>query len=297
MVNGRAGDHSLAEGSTGMFSVMQGRLSPPVGDRIQCFPRDTWEDEIILAAQAGVASIEWIYDTFGEGANPIETDNGLARMRALAKRQQIVVESLCADWFMDEPLIGRTEHQRRAAQDRLVWLLGRARLLQLKWIVLPFVDNAALTTPDHVDQAVAALEGVLPLARRYGIALHLETSLAPAPFADLLDRVRDPLVGVNYDTGNSSALGFDPVEEFAAYGHRLGSVHIKDRQLGAGTVALGTGDTDFSAVFSQLDRLDYRGPYVLQVARGIPGDERAHIQHAAAFVRLMLNPLFQGAPQ
>jgi len=77
-----------------------------------------------------------------------------------------------------------------------------------------------------------------------------------------------PHVKVNYDSGNSASLGYRPFEEFAAYGRRVGSVHLKDRRLGAGTVPLGSGDTDFTAVFESLKAVRYSGDFILQAARG-----------------------------
>ena len=44
------------------IGVMQGRLSPPRGGRIQSFPVDTWREEFGLARQAGLDCIEWIYE-------------------------------------------------------------------------------------------------------------------------------------------------------------------------------------------------------------------------------------------
>jgi sugar phosphate isomerase/epimerase len=38
------------------------------------------------------------------------------------------------------------------------------------------------------------------------------------------------------------------MEEFAAYGERVGSFHIKDRVRGGKTVPLGQGDTDFASL-------------------------------------------------
>jgi len=90
-----------------------------------------------------------------------------------------------------------------------------------------------------MDQVVAALEQVVPTMEETGVELHLETSLSPSEFSRLLARLPSPLIKVNYDSGNSASLGYDPTEEFAAYGARLGSIHIKDRVLGGGTVPLG----------------------------------------------------------
>ena len=125
----------------------------------------------------------------------------------------------------------------------------------------------------------------MPFAEETGVELHLETSLGPAEFARLLDGVPNPNLKVNYDSGNSASLGYAPADEFAAYGDRIGSVHIKDRVLNGGTVPLGTGDTDFPALFSGLEKIRYQGDFTLQVARGIPGDEVAWAKQNVAWVR------------
>lgn len=270
------------------LAIMQGRLSPPADGRIQSFPRDTWAAEIEAAPLAGIGAIEWIYDTYGDGANPIETDDGIARVSQLGRDHGVRVDSICADWFMEERLIGGDTAARAAARRRLHWLIDRGRRLGINRMVLPFVDDSALVDRSLEDQAVAAIEEALPAATQAGIELHLETSLGPDDFARFLARLPDPAVRVNYDIGNSAALGYEPAAEFAAYGSRVGSVHIKDRVLGGTTVALGTGHADFDAVGTELDRVGYRGPFVLQVARGAPGDEVATTRAHGTFVRNLL---------
>jgi len=56
------------------IGIMQGRLGPPVEGRFQSFPRAHWAEEFPRAAEAGLGAIEWIYDSYGMGANSIETD-------------------------------------------------------------------------------------------------------------------------------------------------------------------------------------------------------------------------------
>ncbi len=92
------------------------------------------------------------------------------------------------------------------------------------------------------------------------------------------------MVKVNYDSGNSASLGYRPDDEFAAYGARVGSVHIKDRVRAAATVPLGTGDADFDALFDACE-IGYDGDFVLQVARGSAGDEVAWARANREFVR------------
>ena len=92
------------------------------------------------------------------------------------------------------------------------------------------------------------------------------------------------MVKVNYDSGNSSSLDYRPADEFAAYGPRVGSVHIKDRVRGGGTVPIHSGDTDFAALFRHLAEINYHGDFVLQVARGPSGDEVAWARANRDFV-------------
>ncbi len=42
------------------IGIMQGRLVPPINNRIQCFPRDNWRIEFEYAAKAHLDCIEWI---------------------------------------------------------------------------------------------------------------------------------------------------------------------------------------------------------------------------------------------
>lgn len=267
-----------------LIGIMQGRMVPPVDDRMQAFPRDDWDMEFPLAADAGFDTIEWIYDGYGEDVNPLATAQGIARMKNLSRQHGVAVRSVCADYFMERPLVRVSEDEREEGLARLEWLLSQGHQLGIERVVLPFVDNAAIRTESEKRSVVDSLRRALPTAEAFGIELHLETDLAAADFRDLLGRVSHPLVKVNYDTGNSASLGYHPHEEFRAYGDRIGSVHVKDRVLGGGTVPLGTGDADFAAVFAGLREQRYAGDIVLQVARGTAGDEMAWAKRNIGFV-------------
>jgi L-ribulose-5-phosphate 3-epimerase len=265
-------------------AIMQGRLVPPHDRRIQCFPRDRWRDEFALAAAADIEAIEWIFDVFGLDVNPVATDAGLQEMAALSAESGVGVRSICADYFMDRPLLRADDREIDDRVESLAWLLRRCALLGAGRVVLPFVDASQIGSDAELGFVAAVLGRVLSVLEETGVELHLETSLAPQAFADLLGRLPHPCVKVNYDSGNSASLGYGPRDEFAAYGARVGSVHIKDRVRGGGTVPLGSGDTDFEALFSCLDDVAYDGDFVLQVARGADGDEVNWARHNRAFL-------------
>ena len=271
------------------YGVMQGRLSPPEDGRFQSFPRSSWREEIARAKETALDYIEWIHDDYDRGANPIFTAEGRAELAALKQQHGIGTPALCGDWFMDFPFVRCASAEREERERHLHEVIAVAAEIGARRVVLPFVDQSRLTTEDEKQVALRVLREALPHAKEHGVELHLEADFGPAEFAEFLGRLDDPFLKVNWDSGNSSGLGYVASEEFAAYGDRLGSVHIKDRyrkpEGGIETRPLGTGSADFEDVFASLKKLGYRGGVTLQVARGAPGDEVEFLKTQLAFVK------------
>jgi L-ribulose-5-phosphate 3-epimerase len=255
------------------IGIMQGRLLPPEGDRLQCFPKQGWMAEFALASAAGLDSIEWIYDTWGEDVNPISSDEGIRQIRSLAEEHGVAVASLCADYFMERPLIRGSARERLSRVEHLRWLISRCQLLGVAQIVLPFVDHSSIRSESEAADVREMIESIVPYASDAHVEIHLETSLCPEAFGNLLDKLPFPGVKANYDSGNSASLGYLFQEESSAYGKRIGSVHIKDRLRGGGTVPLGRGAADIPALLAGLYDLGYSADFILQAARGEPGHE------------------------
>ena len=257
------------------IGIMQGRLSPPMGGRIQSFPVDTWREEFPRAREAGLACIEWVYEVDHEEANPLASEVGVVAIREAAQRSGVAVWSVCADYYMKEPLVEADGAPRPYAADHLRGLLRRAALLGVRYLVLPCVDESSLRSVAALQGLQAVLATVLPQARQAGVELHLETDLKPEVLARFLREVSHPQLRANYDIGNSASLGYDPDEELALLAPWLGSVHVKDRVLGGGTVPLGTGAANFAVCFRRFRQHHYAGPFILQAARVIGPSETA----------------------
>ena len=259
------------------FGIMQGRLAPREDGRFQSFPRNSWRQEIACARDAGIDFIEWIYDDYGASVNPLASDNGIEELNALKQKHGVATPALCGDWFMDFPLIRCSNAEREERTQHLLNLLSVAGRLGARRVVLPFVDNSRITTDNEKEAVVGILMRVAPIAQQHGVEIHLETDLDPADFSEFLGRLPHPAIKVNWDSGNSSGLGYVATEEFSAYGNRIGSIHIKDRyrkpEGGVETRPLGSGSADFQDVFRAIRSIDYTGGFTLQVARGAPGDE------------------------
>jgi hexulose-6-phosphate isomerase len=271
------------------FGVMQGRLSPPEDGRFQSFPRHSWREEFARARATGLDYIEWIHDAYGYTANPIFTPEGLAEFDALKREHSIATPALCGDWFMDFPLIRCTPEELAHREQHLHQLIPIAARISTWRMVLPFVDQSRIATESEKQQVIDVLNRALPIAQQHNVELHLETDFNPADFAAFLDRIPHPFLKVNWDSGNSSGLGYIAHEEFAAYGNRIGSVHIKDRykkpEGGVETRPLGHGSADFDDVFASLRSLNYTGGLTLQVARGKPSDEVNFIKTQLDFLK------------
>ena len=270
------------------FGIMQGRLVPPDAGRFQSFPRKRWRDEFPNAVAAGIDYIEWIVDAYGQDVNPIFTATGLQEFNAHKQQHHIATPAICADWFMDFPLLRCSPPERAKREQFLHQLLPMARQIGADHIVLPFVDISRIETEADKQVIVDIMTAVAPIAQSHNVELHLETDLGPADFAALLARIPHPYVKANYDSGNSSGLGYIATEEFAAYGNRIGSIHIKDRRSkfagGIATMPLGKGSADLPSVFVCMKQIAYNRPVTLQVARGEDGDEVNWIRQQLAVI-------------
>ena len=263
---------------------------------LSILPPPGWRDEFAKAKTAGFTYIEWIHDDFDgwhsdadPGANPIFTDTGLREFDALKAEHSITTPALCGDWFMEHPLIRCSSEERIHREQHLHALIPLAKRIGAHRIVLPFVDNAKITTEEEKIQVLDVLKHALPVAEQNGVELHLEADFNPEDFRHFLARLDHPFLKVNWDSGNSSGLGYVATEEFAAYGDRIGSVHLKDRyrkpEGGIETRPLGTGSADFIDVFKAIRYIGYGGGLTLQVARGNPGDEVNFLRTQLDFVR------------
>ena len=172
---------------------------------------------------------------------------------------------------MEAPLHSEDEEIAGKSFKVLERLIETSALLKIMDIVIPCVDQSSLKDKEAVERFVKQISKIIPIIENKNINLSLETDLAPRPFFELLNQLNSKNITVNYDIGNSAALGFDPIEELQYYGDRITDIHIKDRLLGGGPVFLGTGSADFPKFFSALSEITYQGPFIMQAYRDEEG--------------------------
>ena len=250
---------------------MQGRLLPKYKGRYQAHPLGYWQDEFSTASKLGLDCIEFILDYNDYEINPLMTAYGRKQIRSICKQTGIRVLSVCADYFMEAPLHSGNRKITLQSLDVLIDLLKAGRDLNIKDIVIPCVDKSSIQDEYYRERFIEVLLSIIPETEQYGVNLALETDLDPIQFEKLLITLDSPQVTVNYDIGNSAALGFGYKDELSAYGERISDIHIKDRELGGSSVMLGSGNADFSGFFKHLKRFKFQGSFIMQAYRDDEG--------------------------
>ena len=254
------------------IGFMQGRLCERVDGKIQAFPWRDWESEFPAAAAIDLHLMEWTLDQERLYENPLMTAGGQGQIRTLCQQHGMVIPSLTGDCFMQAPFWKVDGQVRTDLQADFLEIARACAAVGIRMTVVPLVDNGRLETAEQENVLVDFLLAQQPFLAQHNLQVIFESDFTPTELARFIARLPAERVGINYDIGNSAALGFNPAEEFAAYGARAVNVHVKDRVLGGTTVPLKTGSADFGAVFAALAQQGYQGNFILQTARAADGN-------------------------
>lgn len=255
---------------------MQGRLSPMVDNKIQSFPWSSWQEEIPMANTIGLKIMEWTLDQHDLHRNPLMTTDGQSKINELCNKHDFSIPSLTGDCFMQSPFWkSNNKNLIRQLKSDFISILESCSKVGIKLIVVPLVDGGRI---ENMSQENILVEFLLELESKlvhHDLKVIFESDFQPTELKRFMSRLNSNSFGINYDTGNSAALGLNPFEEFEAIGDRILNVHIKDRPLDGTSVPLGKGDVDFASVFSLLNSNGYQSNYILQTARA---DDEQHLK-------------------
>ena len=255
------------------IGVMQGRLLPKYKGRYQAHPIGYWEDEFEIAASLGLDLIEFILDYNDYEDNPLMSVSGCKEIEEISNQSGVHVKTVCADYFMDAPLHSDDLNVATLSAAVLRQLILHSQNIGITDIIIPLVDQSSVATLESQDRFINALTPFLIDLEEQDINLNLETDLGPSEFKHLLAQIDSKRVTVNYDTGNSAGMGYDPEQEFAAYGDRITDIHIKDRLKDGFSVCLGQGSANFSKILKCVQNYGYTGPFIMQAFRDDEGLE------------------------
>lgn len=261
------------------IGFMQGRLSALVDGKIQAFPWNEWRQEFPRAKALGLGRMEWTIDQERLRENPLMTEAGRGEILRLSLQNAIEIRSLTGDCFMQAPFWKAAGQAQEALATDLDLVLASSAALGIEFVVIPLVDNGKIETAEQEEILLRRLLDRSASLLRQRVKIVFESDLRPAELARFIVKLPAESFGINYDIGNSAALGYDCGEEIAAYAPRILNVHVKDRLRGGTTVALGTGAAELAKAIRQIESSGYSGQYILQTARAADSD------HAGALAR------------
>ena len=91
------------------------------------------------------------------------------------------------------------------------------------------------------------------------------------PVRKFIDLFNNENITINYDSGNSAALGYELDEEMNLYKGRISDIHIKDRYFKGGPVLLGKGNAQLKRLKDFIEDSKYSGLIIFQAYRDDEG--------------------------
>lgn len=247
------------------IGIMQGRLSPPEGNRLQFFPSD-WEAEFYMAKSLGFGHIQWFLDTEKEGLDPIKHFwANISVLENINRVSEVIpISSVDCGFY---PILEAVKNG--VPSETYNFLLGLGSCLSEGIISIPLLEHKAPKSEEEKRAVGASLVRLSRASEYLDLRIAIETEMPAAELMSFVDGLGRSNVGVTYDLGNATSYGFDCPSEIRQLGKRIFEVHLKDRKIGCTqSVLLGTGDVDFESCFRALMDVRYTGGFTIQGWRG-----------------------------
>lgn len=268
----------------------------------------TLREWVELAAPLGVDGLEY-YAGFLELADP----HRWAAARRDVESRGLRIPMLCCspDFTVPDPAERGREVEREKNWIRMAAALGATHCRVLSGQRRPELGRA-----EGLDRVVACIEACLPEAEACGVTLvienHYKDDFWNYPefaqkmdvFCELVERIRHPRFGVNYDPSNAYLAGDDPLVLLRRVKHRVLTMHASDRYLAEGTLedlrredggaegyarrlrhgTIGRGLNDYDAICTELRSAGFDG--WVSIEDGVDGMEQ--LAESVRFVRAKL---------
>ncbi len=179
--------------------------------------------------------------------------------------------------------------------------------------VLSGQNRPGILREEGLKLAAGSIEACLPFAAEMQITLvienHYKDDFWQYPefaqkmdvFCELVDRLKHPSFGVNYDPSNTYLAGEDPLELLRRVANRVVTMHASDRYLKEGTLGdlrneesgsegyakrlshgeIGKGLNDYDAIFSILKQTGFDG--WISIEDGVDG--MAQLERSVLFLK------------
>lgn len=238
------------------IGFMQGRLTEKGGFFPQEFPKENWQQELYLARNVGFDCIEWMFNKSDWDRNPIVLNKGIENIVKTCQDTKIRVSGICANYFMEISIYHSDKQEGNLSV--INKLVHSAQIIGCNNIIIPLFDASEIQLDNTI---IYDIVDKLPANDVY---ILFESNERLECLKNWISGFQRNKVGICYDIGNTTGLGYDSAQELHNYGDIVKNVHLKDKKVGGTTVMLGNGDADFRACFDALKEFSYNGCYILE---------------------------------
>lgn len=233
-------------------------------------PELSTPDFIAAAADAGYETVELGLKRTGD-LTADTTDADLDRYAAAARDAGVTLSSIVLLHRTGDLLAGGASRDTAIAETIRGLEIAQRLGIPVALHTLGRL-SAEVYYDDAYENALTGLQQLIPACQRTGVDLAAELIwngflFSPLEYKRFLDEVNSPRIGFYYDPGNMAV--FHPPQHWARIlGPHIKRVHAKDWQGKARNgdwTALGEGDVDFVAVFTELRAAGYDGPFISEV--------------------------------
>lgn len=260
----------------------------------------SWDERLALVKKLGFDFIEMSID---ESDNRLERLNwgekDLSSVRQAMIKNQVPILSICLSGHRRFPLGSLNKDNREKALLMMQKAINIASSLGIRDIQLAgydtyYEDKSSLTREYFIE----GLKKCVAMAAEKCVMLSIETMDDPfinsiSKIGKLKEIIKSPWLQAYPDIGNISAWPENNLGDELDYGiQNISQIHLKDtlrvtvKSKGKfKNVPFGEGDVDFVGALRTLKRLDYRGPYMIEMWSGENSDDPvAKVEKAKQFI-------------
>jgi sugar phosphate isomerase/epimerase len=191
-------------------------------------------------------------------------DDSVERIAALSAKHHLPVLGTSFGGAMWD----RTKHQETLQQAETV--IGRLAKLGGRTLGTSVGSARGEKTPEQLDAQADLLRQIIALGKAHGVVLNLHnhTYEVENEMHDLKGTLaRVPDVKLGPDLNWLIRGGVDPVRFINHFGDRIVFLHLRDQKAdGTWSEAMGEGDTDHAAIARALDKINFSGDAVIELA-------------------------------
>lgn len=266
----------------------------------KALPKDiSWKERLLLAKKLGFDFVEMSID---------ETDERLARLDWTSEEQKVVIDaihetgikilSICLSGHRRFPFGSRDNQKREQALTLMKKAVTLASNLGVRTIQLAgydvYYEEKNLTTREYF---IENLKEAVAMASAKEVVLSIEIMDDPfmnsiSKYLKIKEQIRSPYLQVYPDLGNLSAWPENDVGHELEKGiDQISAIHLKDTLAVTDKfegkfkeVPFGTGCVDFSGCLKTLKRLNYNGPFLIEMWSETSDNPEKEIQQAKDFL-------------